>query len=101
PTTNTLYTLSLHDALPISEQALVRPLEGEIGHEPDHADHDDAEDDLAGIEQRLAVGDHVPDPARRADELGDDHIRPCPSEHQARSEEHTSELQSRENLVCR
>src|SRR5438309_8404858 len=23
------------------KQSLVRPLEGEIGHEPDHADHDD------------------------------------------------------------
>ena len=31
--------------------------------EPDHADHDDAEDDLAGVEQRLAVGDHVADAA--------------------------------------
>src|SRR5438105_10384311 len=64
------------------KQSLVRPLEGEIGHEPDHADHDDAEDDLAGVEQRLAVGDHVTDPARCADEFGDDHVRPRPSEHQ-------------------
>src|SRR6266567_5163076 len=79
------------------KQSLVRPLEGEIGHESDHADHDDAENDLPGIEQRLAVGDHVTDPARCADELGDDHVCPCPSEHQPqrlRSEEHTSELQS-------
>src|SRR6266511_6431365 len=65
-----------------AEQSLVRPLEGEVGHEPDHADHDDAEYDLPGIEQRLAVGDHVPDAARRADQFGDDHVRPCPSEHQ-------------------
>src|SRR3989442_10291192 len=64
------------------KQSLVRPLEGEVGYEPDHADHDDAEDDLAGIEQRLAVGDHVTDAARRADQLGDDHVRPRPSEHQ-------------------
>src|SRR5438132_3441397 len=74
-------SLLISDEAP-AEQALVRPLEGEIGHEPDHADHDDAEDDLAGIEQRLAVGAHVTDPARRADEFGDDHVRPRPSEHQ-------------------
>src|SRR5439155_821431 len=37
------------------KQSQVRPLEVKLGHEPDHADHDDAEDDLAGVEQRLAV----------------------------------------------
>ena len=45
--------------------------------------HDDAEDDLAGVEQRLAVGDHVADAARRADQLGDDHVGPGPAEHEA------------------
>src|SRR5256885_9822729 len=36
------------------EQALVQRLEQVIGHEADDADHHDAEDDLAGVEQRLA-----------------------------------------------
>src|SRR4051812_3139858 len=38
------------------EQALVDRLEQEIRDQPDQADDDDAEDDLAGVEQRLAVG---------------------------------------------
>src|SRR6266404_4689885 len=71
--------LLISDEAP-AKQSLIRPLECEVGHEPDHADHYDAENDLPGIEQRLAVGDHVPDAARGADELGDDHVRPCPSE---------------------
>ena len=50
---------------------------------PDHADHDDAEDDLAGVQQRLRVGDHVADARRRADQLGDDHVGPRPAEHEA------------------
>ena len=65
------------------KQLLVAPLEREVGDEPDHADHDDAEDDLAGVEQRLAVGDHVADARRRADQLGDDHVGPRPAEHEA------------------
>src|SRR5436305_15084579 len=66
PTTE-IYTLSLHDALPIS-------------------------DDLAG----LTVGrDHA---ARIAGDR-DDEI--APERDAARSEEHTSELQSRPHLVCR
>src|SRR5690349_7404964 len=43
------------------EQAAVGGLEQEIGHEADQADDDDAEDDLPGREQGLAVGDHVAD----------------------------------------
>src|SRR5438034_3062772 len=38
---------------------------------------------LAGVEQPLAVHDHVADAAGRADQLGDDHVGPCPAEHQA------------------
>src|SRR5262245_9646495 len=56
------------------EQAPVAPLEGEVADQPDQADHDDAEDDLVGRQQGLAVGDHVADAARRADQLGDDHV---------------------------
>src|SRR5205814_5403281 len=45
------------------EQPLVQRLEQVIGHQPDDADDHDPEDDLASVEQRLAVGDHVADPA--------------------------------------
>src|SRR5436309_9840470 len=58
-----IYTLSLHDALPISRAGRA---------------------------------------ARPADPTRPDALRlPAPARLQRRSEEHTSELQSRENLVCR
>ncbi len=62
------------------KQPLVRPFEQEIGDQADHADDDDPEDDLAGVEQRLAVGDHVADAGGRADQFRDDHISPRPAE---------------------
>src|SRR5690349_22940369 len=63
-----IYTLSLHDALPIYQRARVGPgLRSEIAH----------------------VGDLDPG------FLGDF------AAHRSRSEEHTSELQSRRDLVCR
>src|SRR5690606_40323413 len=78
--TTEIYTLSLHDALPICAEV--------VGVRRDEAD----------AVVRVFTGTHV---ARRATALlgavdqavalGDD----------LRSEEHTSELQSRENLVCR
>src|SRR5438874_10288976 len=65
-----IYTLSLHDALPISRNA-------------------DPGDRRAGRAAR-----HVLHPARA--ELFDQHAQDA-----ERSEEHTSELQSRRDLVCR
>src|SRR5436305_3173365 len=65
------------------EQPLVQRLEQVIGDEADDSDHDDAEDDLTGVEQRLAVGDHVADAAGGADELGHDDVGPRPAQHQA------------------
>src|SRR5882672_8299712 len=53
------------------KQPPVHHLEEVVGHEADHADHHDAEDDLARLEQSLAVRDQVSDPTRRADQLGD------------------------------
>src|SRR4051812_26364355 len=50
------------------EETLVQDLEEVVGHEADDADHDDAEDDLPGVEQCLAVRDHVADAAGRADQ---------------------------------
>src|SRR5690606_40277454 len=93
PPTNQIYTLSLHDALPIYRTAVQRrPFTGEGG--PMRAD------DMILV----SVDDHLvepPDlfegrlPARYAD------LAPRVERTRDRSEEHTSELQSRENLVCR
>src|SRR3712207_9300271 len=70
--TTEIYTLSLHDALPIFEHL--------VGHVLSHAD-----DELG--------------------EVADDDLRCAqagrPEAGQRRSEEHTSELQSRQYLVCR
>src|SRR5690606_42095032 len=66
-----IYSLSLHDALPISEQIFAQ------------AQEHFAEPAQAGVRVLLTAG-----PTRE----GLDPVR---------SEEHTSELQSRENLVCR
>ena len=46
-------------------------------------DDDDAENDLPGIEQRLAVHDHVADARGRADQFCHDDIGPGPAQHQA------------------
>src|SRR5690606_40283459 len=89
------YTLSLHDALPISDNlAAVRELSqgadwvyGTQGIHPHEAESytDAVEAEIrqhAGDSKIVAIG-----------EIGLDYYY--------RSEEHTSELQSRENLVCR
>src|SRR5690606_40814953 len=79
PATTGNQTLSLHDALPIYF-------------------HQQHEDRAAGAEQQ--AGD-------RQQSQGDRHQLAAPAEsgpapgQPRRSEEHTSELQSRENLVCR
>src|SRR2546430_6871635 len=65
--TTEIYTLSLHDALPISLVRLREELGADLRHEQER-----------GAEEREEPRDH-----------GD------------RSEEHTSELQSQSNLVCR
>src|SRR5207244_12158274 len=76
PATTDIYTLSLHDALPISGQGLLR--------------------------SRLVVDPRMQDPRVPAG------LMPCDArfllEHgelDVRSEEHTSELQSPDHLVCR
>src|SRR5690606_41020618 len=99
PATTALYTLSLHDALPIFHERLGpdRLLGGHVVLD-DGAKHGQ----LAVVEQGLtslslgnaALGtlcSRVPS-VRSAPVRCDDTMR---------SEEHTSELQSRENLVCR
>src|SRR5204863_8012536 len=76
PATTEIYTLSLHDALPIWAAAR-------------EAGHDVA---VRGGDVRLRDAD------RRRLPVGSDQLVP---ERQRRSEEHTSELQSRRDLVCR
>src|SRR5438034_802169 len=94
-----IYTLSLHDALPICLADLVRPhrLDGDdffIRHGGDRG-HARARGltvdmDSAGTAQRHA-----------ATELGPGHSKRIAQHPQKRSEEHTSELQSHSDLVCR
>src|SRR5690606_41869886 len=73
PATTEIYTLSLHDALPISPGAAAHP-------------------GPAARRRRLAVRRAPPRRYRAQAQRGLGLHR---------SEEHTSELQSRENLVCR
>src|SRR2546422_3119912 len=76
--TTEIYTLSLHDALPISTGA-------------------------ASCRRVLRVGSRIrryPRAPRRAPRIGP-RCTSRPIGHRARSEEHTSELQSRLHLVCR
>src|SRR3712207_7847833 len=77
--TTEIYTLSLHDALPICCQALA----GDITNPPAPGDM---------LTSPSAGGDMGTPPSDGGD------INSPPS---ARSEEHTSELQSRQYLVCR
>src|SRR5690606_39547742 len=81
--TTEIYTLSLHDALPISggEQDGVDVLVSAVGP-----------DDLVPVD----VGEH-----RAAGGASDVDGGAVGAVVDDRSEEHTSELQSRENLVCR
>src|SRR5262249_62413803 len=77
-----IYPLSLHDALPISG------LGGSEGAEQTPSRQRAAAGGLRGQDARTPVD---PQPGRRG------HAPPC----RRRSEEHTSELQSLTNLVCR
>src|SRR5689334_24811789 len=79
PATTYIYTLSLHDALPISPSSTSRP---------------------ASPSARPATpipASWPPSPTRRAASC----TCPAPTSTTGRSEEHTSELQSQFHLVCR
>src|SRR5947209_18492786 len=71
--TTEIYTLSLHDALPISPHYEARHAERAIDPTPRMARHIEFNEQIARKKRRFDV----------------------------RSEEHTSELQSRQYLVCR
>src|SRR5690606_41688141 len=101
PAPTVTYPLSLHDALPIwrlaaSRGARTLPVVDALAQETQH---------------RLVVGAGIL-PVRRVGDARQGHffgirenrqqfIRQTAEKLRARSEEHTSELQSRENLVCR
>src|SRR3712207_8179636 len=79
--TTEIYTLSLHDALPISQHLLLAA----VDVHPQH--HRLARRARGQAHDRRPLRLHVPEGPPRHVEL--------------RSEEHTSELQSRQYLVCR
>src|SRR5438067_8237474 len=86
PTTET-YTLSLHDALPISVLNELRRVRDSKSAAPPAPNGP-----LADVTRSLLTGQFV---ATRPEASGQEATN-CP-----RSEEHTSELQSRFDLVCR
>src|SRR5690606_40916357 len=90
--TTDIYTLSLHDALPIFPTGPPAKPRGFL-------------EAPAGRGRRRCGGSRAPvrpGPPRRSETVGQP-ARPvhCRTRGWCRSEEHTSELQSRENLVCR
>src|SRR5690606_40578042 len=85
------YPLSLHDALPIFEVVHVRPGEHGEAYSVDVFLEGRCHDHRRGLAQARVDDLH----AGVFQGTGDD-LRPS-----VRSEEHTSELQSREKLVCR
>src|SRR5690606_41756195 len=95
PSHSDIYTLSLHDALPIcgdadpqlgSKRSPVHP--APVGADPFLVD--------LATRSRWAKVEQITDPGEEKHDAG---TKPPPFG--GRSEEHTSELQSRENLVCR
>src|SRR3712207_7215317 len=88
--TTEIYTLSLHDALPISGGVLRRG-EAPAQHRPDAEDLEVLGRDAAAVDPlRGAVARQVEARGLRGGQALE-----------GRSEEHTSELQSRQYLVCR
>src|SRR3712207_9008840 len=89
--TTEIYTLSLHDALPICTGAVLDRLTTE-GALTDAQRQQLAADEAYGTLERLL---------RTAELAGHDPEQVLTDAVTARSEEHTSELQSRQYLVCR
>src|SRR5690606_41637696 len=90
--TTAIYTLSLHDALPISR------LRRDADRLRRRADLSERRPFLG---HGAAAQDHHLLHCADRDSFADQGIRSRSEGASARSEEHTSELQSRENLVCR
>src|SRR5690606_39849253 len=88
-----LYTLSLHDALPISPASPVAS--GPVASGSDTSPRPGATSAPTCTVSPVAPVSPVASPCSRAG------VSPAAMSLRPRSEEHTSELQSRENLVCR
>src|SRR5690606_41545512 len=96
-----LYALSLHDALPISDIVVVTGFLGQPATLLLHLVRrlPGADDHLAHPAHRLAVRRHHRKRAEVVqDVFGRNRLAPDAAVGKGRSEEHTSELQSRENL---
>src|SRR5690606_39997495 len=95
-----LYTLSLHDALPIYQW--LRCCDKRTGFPNEKAAADGPLRTDAGQRRRRLArhGRERRDPRRRVGGAVPEQVGRRAAEAE-RSEEHTSELQSRENLVCR
>src|SRR5690606_40760121 len=93
-----LYTLSLHDALPIFPQAADWITKPELS-----TAHLDQEDRDLEYEKKVQLKPHIVYLANSSNvKVGVTRKTQVPTRWiDQRSEEHTSELQSRENLVCR
>src|SRR5690606_41697471 len=91
PATTEIYTLSLHDALPILV-VVGDETRGQV--EPERLDKAKAHQDRAERHRQI-------DDPHRHFEIGRGLAAVVDVPDKVRSEEHTSELQSRENLVCR
>src|SRR5690606_41320953 len=93
-----VYALALHDALPILiVTGFGEPAQGEGD---DISGHAKADDDGCQY-QRLWNGVGIVRGLGANNGWGVDYQTAADKQKQVRSEEHTSELQSRENLVCR
>src|SRR5207253_10312819 len=91
-TTPPISTLSLHDALPISSRPIGTHRKGRSSHPPHNPGATAVNASWARFAQKVL-------PNRIADLVA--LSPPCPLGPCRRSEEHTSELQSRGHLVCR
>src|SRR5207253_10977587 len=95
------YALSLHDALPISQEGGLAVGLEEVGEDAEGVEGDVAED----IVEDVRLGEVVHDLAGADQDRGGELTLGQAGEEGlggevARSEEHTSELQSRGHLVC-
>src|SRR5205085_12116348 len=100
PTTQ-IYTLSLHDALPIFLGPLERleQVGGELRMRLEQLvpDDDEVVDRPVAVPREIALGGGV----RVGEQRHEARVPDVPDHRGERSEEHTSELQSQSNLVCR
>src|SRR5690606_40280688 len=91
PSTTLIYTLSLHDALPISKYGFTSRV-SLVSAQIRLSELNAVEGEIVDIETLKQAG-LISSVIKRAKIFASGEVK--------RSEEHTSELQSRENLVCR